>query len=184
MNKPVRLTSVKTMKHLSLILVLFSSTVMAQIAAPETKPPQPRRALINPVQKVAAAPLDQNYQITLKMMEKEGAGTPIEVALVVASPEFTASLSEQDLTFSGTLSLAEEGVAIVAYSLAWSKPVTVTPAGVSGEPQGLRPSNIQYQSSSSKGSVRLTMGEEVQILRAGSRIAVLGIQKLTPAKAQ
>ena len=151
------------MKHLIFAAILFPSLLVAQTQQPvPMRPPQPRGL------QVPADALPDNYQVTLIITDKDG--QPVEVSVVVASTQFVASLGEQNLNFSGTLSIEEAGGIVVAYQLGWQTPV---PAGNN---------SIQYQTSSTQGSVRLKLGEEVQIIRAGTRTAKISIKKLEASK--
>lgn len=111
--------------------------------------------------------LPDNYQITLNITDKDG--TPLELSVVVASTQFTAMFGEQSLGFSGHVNVEESGSIMVTYSLDWQ-----TPVGGAG--------TTQFVSSRMQGSVRLKLGEEVQIIRAGTRSARLSIQKLDAVK--
>lgn len=111
--------------------------------------------------------LPDNYQITLNITDKDG--TPLELSVVVASTQFTAMFGEQSLGFSGHVKVEESGSIMVTYSLDWQ-----TPVGGAG--------TTQFVSSRMQGSVRLKLGEEVQIIRAGTRSARLSIQKLDAVK--
>ena len=112
--------------------------------------------------------LPDNYEVTLTITDKND--PPLEVSVVVASPQFLANLAEHHLDFTGTVTVEESGAMVIAYSLGWQTP---GPAfnGV-----------VQYQPSTAHGSVRLKLGEEVQIIRAGTRMARLGIRKLDASK--
>ncbi len=111
--------------------------------------------------------LPDNYQVTLNITDKDGA--PLEISVVVASSQFTTMLGEQNLSFGGNVKVEEAGGIVIAYDLDWQ-----TPVGVAG--------STQYLPSRMHGSVRLKLGEEVQIIRAGTRSARLSIQKLDAVK--
>jgi len=112
--------------------------------------------------------LPDNYQVTLTLIDKND--PPLEVSVVVASSQFTAMLGEQHLDFNGSVTVEESGAIVIAYRLGWQTPVPANNG------------NIQFQSSTTQGSVRLKLGEEVQIIRAGTRIARLSIKKLDASK--
>jgi len=125
--------------------------------------------MVQPGQFQTGETLPDNYQVTLTITDKEG--QPLEVSVVVASSGFTASLGEQNLNFNGSVTVEEAGI-IIIYSLGWQTPVT-TGNG-----------NLQFNSSTMQGSVRLKLGEEVPIIRAGSKMAKLSIKKLEPSKSK
>ena len=149
------------MKLLFLAAILLAPVLCAQSPVSIPAPPEPRRRIDSPSETLA-----DNYQVTLTITDKEA--PPIEIAVVVASTRFTASLAEQSLSFSGTLTVQESGV-FVTYVLGWD---TAVPAGKD---------TVQLRSSSAQGSVRLKLSEEIQIIRAGPRAAVLSVRKLEPA---
>ena len=155
------------MKLIVLSALLLPAVLMAQAA--QTAVPVVRR--VNPPQGSGAQQsfelLPDNYQSTLNITDKED--TPLELSVVVASAQFTAMFGEQSLGFSGHVNVEESGGIMVTYSLDWQ-----TPVGGAGAKQ--------YVPSRMQGSVRLKLGEEVQIIRAGTRSARLSIQKLDAVK--
>ena len=116
----------------------------------------------------ATETLPDNYQVTLTIADKDG--QPMEVSVVIAATRFNASLGEQGLTFQGVVTLEESGSTVIEYALGWSTAIS----GANG--------NTELRPSSTTGSVRLKLGEEVQIIRAGSRVARLSIKKLEASK--
>lgn len=154
------------MKHLLLAAIVLPSVLFAQTAQPiPIRPPAPP---MSPGSQIPADALPDNYQVTLTMTDKDG--QPIEVSVVVASTRFTASLGDPSLTFSGSVTVDDSGSIMIAYALGWETPI---PSGKD---------TIQFRPSSTQGSVRLKVGEEIQIIRAGSRVARLTIKKLEPSK--
>ena len=149
------------MKLLLLATILLPSILIAQIPQP-----MPMRPVVQRGTPVPTDALPENYQVTLTITDKDG--QPVEVSVVVASTRFTALLGEQHLTFEGTVLVEDSGI-VIAYALGWE---TLSPVA----------EGIQSRSSSMQGSVRLQLGEEVQIIRAGTRVARLSIKKLEPAK--
>jgi hypothetical protein len=111
-----------------------------------------------------------NYLLVLTITDKDI--TPTEVELVVASPSFQATVGEHSLSFSGNIAMAADDRVIVAYQLGWQVPVS-TGKG-----------STQFVASSTQGSVRLKLGEDVQVIRAGTRSARLSIRKLETSKAK
>jgi hypothetical protein len=154
------------MKRILLVALLLPVVLMAQLPQPQLA--VPGRLPQPPGYRSPAETLPDNYQVTLNLADKDG--TSLEISVVIASSQFNATLGEQNLNFSGTVTVEESGSIVIAYGLGWQTPV---PSG-SG--------STQYQSSSTQGSVRLKLGEEVQIIRAGTRTARLSIKRLEPAK--
>ena len=156
------------MKSLLLAVLILPSILVAQssppVAAPQF-PPNQRRLIRSQAPSDA---LPDNYQIMLTVTDKDG--QPLEISVVVASTQFSATLGEQNLSFSGSFAVEESGSIVVAYVLGWQTAITSNGG------------NTQYYPSSAQGSVRLTLGEEIQIIRAGPRIAKLSIKKLEPSK--
>jgi len=87
----------------------------------------------------------------------------------VATSHFQMALGEPSLMFAGDFSVEKDGRVVVLYTLGWE-----TRVGVGN--------NVGMRSSSTKGSVRVKLGEEVQIIRAGTRTAKLSVKKLGPGK--
>lgn len=152
------------MKHIILASILLPSILIAQSPQPIAIRPQPPRLSQTP-----ADALPDNYQVLLTLTDKDK--QPVEVSVVVASTQFNASLGEQNLTFSGFVTIEDSGSMLIAYALGWQ---TQAPTDNN---------NVRYQSSEAQGSVRLKPGEEVQIIRAGTRTARLSIKKLEMTKA-
>ena len=168
------------MKRLILAAILLPSVLLAQTPPGQPQDQESRDAVMAKALKTrnailaaqqpsrpADGTLSDNYQVTLTVTEKDA--QPIEVSLVVASPAFGTVLNNpgQTLTFNGTVTVEDSGI-LLAYQL--------------GCTNSTSPENQQVRASQSSGSVRLKLGEEVQILRAGSRTARLSIKKLEPAK--
>lgn len=151
------------MKYVLLLITFISATLFAQ-TAPQMPLPRPQRT---PGQQSDAETLADNYQVTLTISDEDG--QPVEVSVVTASQLFSASLAEQNLSFTGVLSVEDSGGIIIDYTLGWQSTVR----------DG---NNAQIQQSSTRASVRLKLGEEVQIIRAGSRAARLSIKKLEASK--
>jgi hypothetical protein len=122
------------MKRFLLAAILLPSAIFAQ------QPPGvnvPRAIFSGPQMPSVALP--DNYQVTLTITDKND--PPLEVSVVVASSQFTATLGEQHLNFNGSVTVEESGAVVIAYSLGWQTPA---PAGNG---------NIQFQSSTAQGSV-------------------------------
>ena len=149
--------------------ILFAAILLPSFLLAQTPQPVPIRQPMLPGSQTPADVLPDNYQVALTMTDKDG--QPLEVSVVVASTQFTASLSDPSLTFSGSVTVEDSGSIIIAYSLGWETPIPV------GDGK-----SVQFRPSSTRGSVRLKLGEEIQIIRAGPRIARLSIKKLEPSK--
>lgn len=152
---------------LFLSAVILPSILLAQGApmVPSLAPLNPANRLPGQIGSPAVDALADNYEFTLVMVDKDG--PPAELAIVIASPFFQATLDEPSpsLSFGGNVTVAEDGRVLVSYALGWK---TKMRAG-DGEP---------YTYSSTQSSVRLKSGEEVQILRAGTQTARLSVKKL------
>jgi hypothetical protein len=155
------------MKLIVLSALLLPAVLMAQALQPAV--PGGRRVVMpqGSGAQQSSELLPDNYQITLNITDKDG--TPLELSVVVASTQFTAMFGEQSLVFGGHVKVEESGSIMVTYSLDWQ-----TPVGGAGA--------NQFVPFSMQGSVRLKLGEEVQIIRAGTRSARLSIQKLDAVK--
>jgi hypothetical protein len=153
------------MKHLFLTTLLLPTLAFAQ-ALPARRalvPGQPPMPGIQPAQN-ASEPFPNNYQINLAITDKDS--PPVELSVVVVSSPFNVSLGEQNVTFTGSMLLEDGGTLLVQYGLGWQTAVN------------LPNNNVTYHSTSSQGSVRIKPGEEVEIFRAGTRVAKLVIKKL------
>ncbi len=161
------------MKFIILILFSFGATLCAQqpISLPSPLQPAtfPHSYLRQGPQGVPDV-FPDNYALLLTITDKNAASTEIE--LVVSSPYFQAALGEHNLNFSGSISIADAESAIVTFQLGWQ-----TPVSAGKDPTQLVASNMQ-------GSVRLKMGDEVPVFRAGSKTARLSIRKLEMPKAK
>ena len=113
--------------------------------------------------------LPGNYQVTLTITDKDA--QPFELSVVVASTQFSASLDRQSLDFSGSVSPEESDGVIIAYTLGWETVITTD-------------NTTEYKRSNTQGSVRLKLGEDTQIIRAGTRTARLLVTKLDSAKSK
>ena len=156
------------MKYLLLAALLLPSVLVAQINQPVPNSVS-RRVVAGP--QASSGVLADNYEVKLTVTDKEG--QPLEVSVVVASPQFGASLGDQNLSFTGSVTVEDTGSLVIAYSVGWETPSPGAPVGL-GQPRG----------TTMQGSIRLNSGEEVQIFRAGPRIARLSLKKLEPAKAK
>ena len=154
------------MKYILLAAILLPSVLIAQ------SPPPPQRFPVRQVQPgQAQTPTDalpDNYQVTLTITDKEG--QPMEVSVVIASTRFNVSLGEQGLTLQGAATVEESGSIVIEYALGWT---TSFPSANN---------QAEFRQSTTTGSVRLKLGEEVQIIKAGSRVARLSIKKLEASK--
>ena len=152
------------MKHILLAIILLPSIVLAHSPPPEA-PGGDIHQRFGPQSTTKSLP--DNYQVTLTITDNDV--QPLELSVVVASPQFTASLGEYNLNFTGSVTVEENGI-IITYGLGWHTPEPT----VNG--------STPFKRSTMQGSVRLKLGEEVQIIRAGSRMARLSIKKLEASK--
>jgi hypothetical protein len=164
-------------------LLIAAFLVPFLLLAQDAPQPLPARPLPQPQpirQRVVSQPgmpmvptgevLADNYELRLTITDKDV--EPLEVTLVVASPQFKAVVTDKNLNFSGTLAVEESGELMIGYAIGWETPFS----GAGG--------NVQFRTSSMTGSVRLKAGDEVQILRAGTHATRLAIRKVEPAKAK
>ena len=110
--------------------------------------------------------LKENYQLCLTITDKEK--EPVEISIVVASSPFSATYGEENITFSGNVAAIEAEI-LISYAIRW-------------EPAGKTLPNGPSSASNAQGSVRLKLGEDVQIVRTGTRVARLSMKKLEPGK--
>jgi hypothetical protein len=108
--------------------------------------------------------LTENLQVLLTLSDKDA--PPVEISVLTAGTNFTASVADLGLNFTGTIALDEAGTFSLAYSLAW-EPAMQQLAG--GPPQ--------TKQTTTTGNILAKTGEEVQIFRAGSRTARLVLKK-------
>ena len=159
------------MKHLLLAALLLPAVIIAQVPIPSAA----QRLPLIPGHQSPRAAFPDNYELSLKLTDKDGA--PLEVSVVVAASQFSASLSEQNLSFSGNVDLEDSASIMIYYLLDWQTPAAAIKDNGNGPPKA-------PPISRASGSVRLKPGEEVQIIRAGTRTAHLSIKKLVPTKAK
>lgn len=150
------------MKSILLTVLSIGATLSAQQSAPIPPPPAPPTLSANP-QGVTNV-FQDNYALVLTITDNKA--VPTEIELLVASPSFQATIGEHYLSFAGTISIVDAESAVIAFQLGWQ-----TPVQIGKDSTQLVPSNMQ-------GSVRLKMGDEIQVMRAGSRSARLSIKKL------
>lgn len=149
---------------LPLAVILLPSILLAQVSVPNTSVQQIQQIQqMQQLQQNRVRPIGQgqgletdstlreNYQMTLTLTDKDN--QPIELAIIIASPRFTAVLGEQNVTFTGLLTVEETWMTL-DYNLAWQTILE----GKNGP---------QYTSSNIQTSVRLKLGEEVQLVRIG-----------------
>jgi hypothetical protein len=149
---------------------LLTSLLLPLIVSAQISPPVPNRVIQRSGSDAPATSLPGNYQITLTITDKDT--EPLELSVVVASPRFTATTTEQSVNFQGSINIEEAGTALIEYALGWGTP--------QAQPSIQPPSRAS--STSMTGSVRLKLGEEVTIIKAASRVARLSIKPLgTPS---
>ncbi len=107
--------------------------------------------------------MDGNYVLTLVASGKEQPAQ--ELSVVVATPVFNTSSAEPAITFTGSCAPLEDGTYLITYALGRSVAV---PAG---------PNNFNYRSAATQAAVRLRLGEPVQIIRDGSQVFTLKLDR-------
>lgn len=164
----VKIRLSKPMKLFLLAVILFPAVLVAQTAQPLPRFPV---GAIQPGQPpVPSDTLPDNYRVTLIITDKDG--QPAEVSVVIASTRFHTLLGEQGLDFDGVLTVEESGSVHIQYALGWATSF-----------QNANGTTDSRQSTTT-GSVRMKLGEEIQILRAGPRVAKLSINKLEASKSK
>jgi hypothetical protein len=142
-------------KCLLLAVFLVPSVLLAQ-SFPGIPPDMPQAQF---------CALPDNYEVTLTLTEKDR--DPVEISIVIASTQFSASVESESLTFAGTLRLEPGSEVALGYQLAWQPPSV---------------GNSSNSPESVQACVRLKLGQQVQIFRAGARTAKVSIQKLVASK--
>lgn len=153
-------------RQLLAISLLSASFLQAE---PPTRLLQPQPLLEKAGTKT---PLQENHQITLAFTARDG--SPLELSFTTGVPFFTARLEEHGINFSGTLESVSGNTAILGYTLTWETPVTL-------ERPAIGPvTNVIYKKSSLEGSVRLELGKELVLFRAGKQSAHVSVLRLEP----
>jgi len=153
------------MKYLLFVSLFLFSALIAQ-ESQSGKAPQKSTANLRSTDET----LPKNYEVTLNFVDEDG--QPIEVAFIVASKQFNVTLGEQNLSFSGTVNVEDSENIVVAYVLEWKTAISASNG------------DAQLVSSAAKNSVHVKLGEEIQIVRVGSRIARLSIKEQNASKAR
>ena len=164
------------MKSLTLFLCFLCTFAFAQSA--------PRN-----VQPGSGEPLPMNYLLTLNASEND---QPLaELSLVVATTDFTTDFIHPigalatvtvptNLTFTGTLSVQEDGSVLVRYALSCEVAVpTNTQTTKSPNGEQVTSSSIQYKRSSTQASAKLRLNESLQILKSGTRTYRLTVSRIS-----
>lgn len=113
--------------------------------------------------------LPSNYQFELDAQAGE---ETMHVSFVVASEKFEISVgTDFNVTFRGTVSLADNGTLVLTYNLGFREKVAA------GEANGGRQS-FQYVENGLMGSVRLREGKQISLITVGNRSLKLKITKL------
>ncbi len=129
---------------------------------------QPRSAPVNPVESVF-----ENYVVTLTLTDKEQKTS--ELSLVVASADFKTDFPDTQSninSFVGTLTPEEGDTVSIRYTLGGQLAVSVSPG------------NVQYRTIATQTTVRLKLGEPVQILKSDARTCTLRISRLSDQQAK
>jgi hypothetical protein len=160
------------MKTLIIALCLTSTIVFAQIPAP-LRPSSQQGA------NAAGEVLPENYLLTLTVSDKDQLVT--ELSLVVASADFKAEVADPVITFTGTLTPDDKEGILMSYGLGTQVAVpsqVLTTQPPSGAPVTTS-SSIQYRSSSVQATVKVRVGEPLNILKSGTRSYKLTISRLS-----
>ena len=159
------------MKAILAALCLIPAFALAQTPQPPVPPqPQPRlqRMPANPESVQAEKVLPENLQLKLVVTEKEQ--QIAELSCVTAVTQFEVSSGDPMITLAGTITPEEGGSILIHCALGSSIKVS----------EG---NNTSYVGASYKSSVRLKLGEPVQIAKLGTRTYQLTVSRLAePAK--
>ena len=148
----------------------------------QTAPPLPARATVSQPGNDSAKPLPENYQLTLNVTEKDKPAT--ELSMIIATADFKAETAEPSMTFTGTLTPEESGAIIVRYGLGVqvavnSEPSPVPSPGFVGPP---RVGATQFKNIAAQASVRVRLGEPLNILNTANRVFTLTVSLLPRAR--
>ena len=162
------------MKTLIITLCLISTVAFAQIPTlPRRVPPQAPQGANE-----TSDALPENYVLKLIVSDKDQQIT--ELSVVVATAMFRADTFDPTMTLAGTLAPEDNGSILVRYTLGTEIAVptqTLTTPSAAGQAVTTA-SSIQYKSGSVQASVRLHVGEPIQILKSGTRSYQLTVSRL------
>jgi hypothetical protein len=149
---------------------LFCDSATAQEAVPQIPTPLRRRVL----NAETAPSLAENYVVTLTVTEK---GQPAsELSLVVSSADFKTDFADSKFnvsTFVGTLTPEEGDAVSIRYVLGTQLTVPVEGS-----------TSVQYKNLSVQASVRLKLGDPVQIYKSDTRVCTLRVERLSQQQAK
>ena len=170
------------MKSLTLFLCFICTLAFAQSS----------RRTVQPGSTLSGEPLPMNYLLTLDASDNDQPIT--ELSLVVATADFATDFIHPigaqatvtvptSLTFTGTLSVQEDGSVLIRYTLSCEVAVpTNTQTTKSPNGEQVTNSSIQYKRSSTQASAKLRLNEPLQILKSGTRTYRLTVSRI-PDKA-
>jgi hypothetical protein len=173
MQKATSLTSASQAKSpLSMRQVFILAAILLPCALFAEKPlpdqiPARNGWKTSHVHEISPSPLPDNYQVTLTCTQKNG--ELAEVAIVIAGTHFSATLMEPKLLLDGRVTIEDSGEITLNYTLGWD----------TREPSQTMRGSYTIDPCMIAGSVRLKLGQEVQVFRAGGHMMRLSIKKLT-----
>lgn len=152
------------MKTLIATLCLVSTVVWAQNMPQPPRTYRPPPQVVNPADKASQSEvLADNYLITLAISDKDKQVT--EISLVSATTNFSMTTGAPRITFSGVIAPDDQGGALVRYGLGINILV-------------YEGNNVRDQDSTVQASVRVRLGEPVQILKSGTQVFTLTVARL------
>ncbi|MEI6714857.1 MAG: hypothetical protein WCO60_13960, partial [Verrucomicrobiota bacterium] len=159
------------MKAFILAAVLIPSVLLAEVPVPRPPAQEPTHVSARTPQSPVRR---DNYLLTVFTTDKDG-DLP-EVCVVLAAPygevaQFNVTLGGPGDKIQGLLRIWDAGALTLDYTLGWETRI----------PNGNMSNTARICESSTKSSVCLNLGEEVQILRVGTRTTRVSIKKLEAA---
>jgi len=157
------------MKTLIAVLCLVSTVAFSQApSAPRRRDAVPPNLAPNcsapPQGDTANEALPENYLLTLVVSDKDKVTT--ELSLVVATADFIVTAGDPRISFSGRIAPDDQGNNIlIRYSLGTSVAVQ-------------NGNSTEYRDSTAQASVKVRLGEPIQILKSGTQTYKLTISRL------
>jgi hypothetical protein len=149
------------MKPLIAILCLISTVAFAQ------NPPtiaRPLNMVLPPNEKAPGEALPENYLLTLVVSEKDQVLT--ELSIVLATTDFNVAVADPVINFSGILTSDDKEGMLVRYTL--NTQVAISEKEVAK----------YFRNGSVQASVKVRVGEPLQIFKSGTQTYKLTISRL------
>lgn len=159
--------------------LLLNSTASAQAT--------PHRKVVNTNVNPSDASWPENY--ILSLTGKDGETSIAEITIMLAGPTFSADSMSRDpkkeptVTFAGVASRGAEGGLTIQYTIGMEiAAVASVQTSVDADGKPRTQENIQYKTSTARSTVRLNPGEAAEILRTGSRVWRLALDRVAAQK--